>query len=58
MLEETPEIIVDTCACCGNEISDGEEVLQFPNTEHYFCSQQCVFDQMIAEDNLRRVVAE
>lgn len=58
MITETPEIIVDRCACCGNEISQGDEVFQFPSTEHYFCSQQCVHEQMLKEDNLRRVVAE
>ncbi|GEM_PF-5874227 len=58
MLQETPEVIVDTCACCGNEIQQGEEVLQFPNGDYYFCNQQCVFDQLLEEDNLRRVVAE
>lgn len=60
MLTETPENYVAKCAndSCGNEISQGEEVFQFPSTEHYFCSQQCVHEQMLKEDNLRRVVAE
>lgn len=58
MLTETPEIIVDTCANCGNEIFKGDDVLQFPSTEHYFCDSVCVYQKMIEEDNLRRVVAE
>lgn len=58
MLEETPEIIVGHCAYCGKEIFKGDEVLQFPQTEHYFCDFLCVTHQMKEEGNLNEVVAE
>lgn len=53
-----PERIVGECACCGQEIHEGEEVKRFPSTSHYFCSGDCVIEQMEAEGNLERVVVE
>lgn len=49
---------VDECTYCGQELSEGEEVLAFPSEYNYFCTAECVVNQMLKEGNLEKVVLE
>lgn len=46
------------CTYCGNEMQTGEEVYAFPSENHYYCSLDCVGNQMLKEGNLERVLLE
>lgn len=51
-------VTVDECTYCGQELSEGEEVLAFPSEYNYFCNAECAVNQMLKESNIERRVLE
>lgn len=51
-------VTVDECTYCGQELSEGEEVLAFPSQYNYFCNAECVTEQMLKEGNIEWRVLE